>query len=101
MVRKSPELHAAAGLAEPASAVVGGFHPNYFGETPQGGQRPMMNSFSRKRGAVRHTWGSELAYAPTDPGQDPRHIDLIWPLCSVLDMTPGGRGDLRPRLRYD
>jgi len=49
----------------------------------------MMNIFSRKRGAVRHTWGSELAYAPTDPGQDPRHIDLIWPLCSVLDMTPG------------
>jgi predicted dithiol-disulfide oxidoreductase (DUF899 family) len=77
------------------------FHPDYFGETPEGSQRPMMNIFSRKSGTVRHTWGSELAYAPRDPGQDARHIDLIWPLWGVLDLTPEGRGDFNARLRYD
>ena len=77
------------------------YHPDYFGETAEGAQRPMMNVFSRKGGAIHHTWGSELAYAPRDPGQDPRHIDLIWPLWGVLDLTPEGRGDFNPRLRYD
>ncbi len=77
------------------------FHRDYFGETPEGQQRPMMNVFTRKGGTIRHTWGSELAYAPRDPGQDPRHIDLIWPLWGVLDLTPDGRGDFHPRLRYD
>jgi predicted dithiol-disulfide oxidoreductase (DUF899 family) len=25
-------------------------------------------------------------------GEDPRHVDSIWPIWSVLDMTPQGRG---------
>ncbi|HXQ11989.1 MAG TPA: DUF899 family protein [Caulobacteraceae bacterium] len=77
------------------------FQPDYFGETPEGQQRPMLNVFSRKGGTIRHTYGTELAYAPPDPGQDPRHIDLIWPLSGVLDFTPDGRAAFHPRLRYD
>jgi predicted dithiol-disulfide oxidoreductase (DUF899 family) len=29
--------------------------------------------------------------APRDEGEDPRHVDSIWPIWSVLDMTPEGR----------
>jgi predicted dithiol-disulfide oxidoreductase (DUF899 family) len=41
-------------------------------------------------------------FAPRDKGEDPRYADSIWPIWSVLDMTPGGRGtesDL-PGLNY-
>jgi predicted dithiol-disulfide oxidoreductase (DUF899 family) len=77
------------------------FHPDYFGETAEGQQRPMLNVFTRKDGTIRHAYGTELAYAPRDPGQEPRHIDLIWPLWGLLDFTPDGRGAFHPRLRYD
>jgi len=36
-----------------------------------------------------------------DPGQDPRHIDIIWPVWGALDFTNLGRGELRPQLVYD
>jgi len=26
-----------------------------------------------------------------EEGEDPRHVDAIWPIWSVFDMTPGGR----------
>jgi predicted dithiol-disulfide oxidoreductase (DUF899 family) len=46
-------------------------------------------------------WGSELLYAKTDRGQEPQHVDLIWPIWQVLDFTPEGRGkDWNPRLDY-
>jgi hypothetical protein len=41
--------------------------------TPDGHQMPMLNVFHRDGDTIRHFWGSELLYAPTDPGQDPRH----------------------------
>ncbi len=37
----------------------------------------------------------------TEAGQDPRHVDLIWPLWGLLDFTPDGRGaEFRPKLSY-
>jgi predicted dithiol-disulfide oxidoreductase (DUF899 family) len=30
--------------------------------------------------------------APRDDGQEPRHVDFIWPIWNVLDATPDGRG---------
>jgi predicted dithiol-disulfide oxidoreductase (DUF899 family) len=30
-------------------------------------------------------------YAPTDPGQDPRHVGTIEPLWNLFDLTPEGR----------
>jgi predicted dithiol-disulfide oxidoreductase (DUF899 family) len=57
--------------------------------------------FVKRDGKIHHTWSSELYFAPRDPGQDMRHVDFMWPLWSVLDRTPGGRGsDWRPQLEY-
>jgi predicted dithiol-disulfide oxidoreductase (DUF899 family) len=51
---------------------------------------------------VRHFWATELLYAPWDADQQPRHLDSIWPLWHVLEMTPDGRGteSRSPRLSY-
>ncbi len=76
------------------------YHRDYHSETADGSQRPIMNVFSRRGGELRHVWASELAFAPTDPGQNPRHIDQIWPLWNALDYTPEGRGDFNPKLSY-
>ena len=60
-----------------------------------------VNVFTRHDGEIRHFWSSELLYVPSEAGQDPRHVDLIWPVWSVLDTTPEGRGtDWSPRLEY-
>jgi predicted dithiol-disulfide oxidoreductase (DUF899 family) len=48
--------------------------------------------FTRDGSAVRHRWATELMFAGRDEGEDPRHVDSIWPIWSVLDMTPEGRG---------
>jgi len=76
------------------------YNRDYFGEVPEG-QRPMLNVFHRDRGTIRHFWGSELLYAPTDPGQDPRHAGTIEPLWNLYDLTPEGRGsDWEEQLTY-
>jgi predicted dithiol-disulfide oxidoreductase (DUF899 family) len=36
--------------------------------------------------------GADLLFAPGDEGEEARHVDSIWPIWNVLDMTPGGRG---------
>jgi predicted dithiol-disulfide oxidoreductase (DUF899 family) len=78
------------------------YHRDYLGESEDGDQMPMMNVFVRKDARVHHFWGSELLYAETPEGQDPRHIDMFWPLWNVLDLTPAGRGTTwYPRLQYD
>jgi predicted dithiol-disulfide oxidoreductase (DUF899 family) len=77
------------------------YNRDYFGEEPNGQQQPMMNVFQRKGDVIRHFWGSELLYAATDPGQDPRHGDTIDPLWNLFDYTPEGRGtDWYPDLSY-
>ena len=68
------------------------YNRDYNAETPEGEQMPIMNVFVRDGGAIRHAWATELMVAPRDEGEDPRHVDSIWPLWNVLDMTPGGRG---------
>ena len=80
------------------SSASNSYNPDYHGEDAAGDQWPILNVFSRKAGVIRHSYASELAFAPRDPGQDPRHVDLIWPLWGVLDFTPNGRGDFRPSL---
>jgi len=46
----------------------------------------------RNGDGIRHAWATELMFAPRDQGEDPRHVDSIWPIWNVLDMTPDGRG---------
>jgi predicted dithiol-disulfide oxidoreductase (DUF899 family) len=68
------------------------YNRDYLAETEQGHQRPMLNVFHRYGDEIRHFWGSELFYAPTDPGQDPRHVGTIEPVWNLFDLTPEGRG---------
>ena len=51
----------------------------------------MLNVFHRDGDTIRHFWGSELFYAPVDPGQEPRHVGTIEPLWNLFDLTPEGR----------
>ncbi|MCA1739536.1 MAG: DUF899 family protein, partial [Actinobacteria bacterium] len=64
---------------------------DYLGETPDGHQMPMLNVFQGDGDTIRHFWGSKLLYAPTDPGQDPRHNGTLEPLWNLFDLTPEGR----------
>jgi predicted dithiol-disulfide oxidoreductase (DUF899 family) len=67
------------------------YNRDYLGETPEGSQRPMLNVFHRDANVVRHFWGSELFYAPTDPGQEPRHVGTLEPVWNLFDLTREGR----------
>ena len=67
------------------------YNRDYHGETAEGAQRPMLNVFHRDGEVIRHFWGSELFYAPTDSGQDPRHVGTIEPLWNLFDFTREGR----------
>jgi predicted dithiol-disulfide oxidoreductase (DUF899 family) len=73
------------------------YNADYFAETPEGVQRPMLTVFHRHRergrdgDVIRHFWSSELFYAPTDPGQEPRHVGTLEPLWNLFDPTPEGR----------
>jgi predicted dithiol-disulfide oxidoreductase (DUF899 family) len=77
------------------------YNRDYLAETADGAQMPMMNVFRRDGKVIRHFWGSELLYAPTESGQDPRHGDTLEPLWNLFDLTPKGRGtDWYPDLSY-
>ena len=76
------------------------YQRDYKGEDETGGQWPILNVFEKQDGVIRHVWASERAFAPRDEGQDPRHIDMVWPLWNFLDLSPDGRGDFRPALSY-
>jgi predicted dithiol-disulfide oxidoreductase (DUF899 family) len=77
------------------------YNRDYQGETPQEDQRPSLNVFVRRNGRIHHFYNTELLFAPQEPGQDGRHVDLIWPLWNLFDFTPEGRGtNWYPKLRY-
>src|SRR6266480_4684589 len=68
------------------------YNRDYFGETSDGTQQlPMLNVFRRDGHTIRHFWGSELMFGPSDPDQDPRHGDTIDPLWNLFDFLPEGR----------
>jgi predicted dithiol-disulfide oxidoreductase (DUF899 family) len=78
------------------------YNRDYHAETPEGDQIPILNVFIRDADGIRHSWATELMFAPRDEGEDPRHVDSIWPIWSVLDVTPDGRGTQPdfPKLDY-
>ena len=73
------------------SSAASAYNRDYFGETAAREQRPMLNVFHRDGDTIRHFWGSELLYASTDRGQDPRHVGTLEPLWNLFDLTPEGR----------
>lgn len=77
------------------------FQADYLAEDEKGDQWPMANVFVRRDGAIHHFWGSELLFEKFASG-DMRHVDLLWPLWNLLDLTPEGRGESwYPALSYD
>jgi len=79
------------------------YNRDYHAETLEGEQMPVLNVFVHDGDQFRHTWASELMYAPREEGLEARHVDSIWPLWNVLDVTPEGRGNEPsfPALRYE
>ena len=82
------------------SSAPNNYNRDYYGETEEGRQRPMLNVFHRDGAEVRHFWGSELLYAPTDPGEDPRHVETLEPVWNLFDLTPEGRPNWDEQLNY-
>ncbi len=82
------------------SSATNKYNRDYLGEV-DGFQQPMLNVFQRQDGVIRHFWGSELLFAPTEPGQEMRHVGTLEPLWNMLDLTPEGRGsDWEEQLQY-
>ncbi len=79
------------------------YNRDYNAETPEGEQMPILSAFVRDGEEFRHTWSSELMYAPREEGMEARHVDSIWPIWNVLDVTAEGRANASgvPSLRYD
>lgn len=82
------------------STVGSQYNRDFHGKNAKGNDSTMLNVFHRDGDAVRHFWGSEMCYAPQDPGQDHRALDPFNPIFNLLDMTPEGRGDFYTKLRY-
>jgi predicted dithiol-disulfide oxidoreductase (DUF899 family) len=75
------------------------YNRDYHGETADGDQMPSLNVFRREGGVIRHTYHTELLFTELDG--HPRHVDLIWPLWNLFDLTPEGRGETwYPALEY-
>jgi predicted dithiol-disulfide oxidoreductase (DUF899 family) len=77
------------------------YNRDYYGENADGGQLPVMNLFVRRGAKIYHSYSTEMVCGPAEPGQNQRHIDMMWPLWNLLDLTPEGRGmGWYPRLNY-
>lgn len=77
------------------------FNADYGAEDETGQQWPLAHVFVRRGKRIRHFWSSELWFARPDPGQDSRHVDFLWPMWSIFDRTPEGRGRTwGPQLEY-
>jgi predicted dithiol-disulfide oxidoreductase (DUF899 family) len=78
------------------------YNADYHTETNEQSQTPAINVFLKTDEGIFHTWGSEMFFAPSPDGMHPRHVDTIWPLWNVFDLTPDGRGfDWFPRNSYE
>jgi predicted dithiol-disulfide oxidoreductase (DUF899 family) len=61
---------------------------------------PVLNAFKKESDRIRHFWASELLWTPMAGGH-PRHVDIIWPVWGLLDMTRSGRHpEKTPQLHY-
>jgi predicted dithiol-disulfide oxidoreductase (DUF899 family) len=77
------------------------YNIDYFGENEKGNQLPMLNVFRKTAEGIYHFYGTEILFAPAEKGQNGRHVDSIWPLWNLFDLTPEGRGtDWYPKHGY-
>lgn len=78
------------------SAAANNYPVDFNSELPDGAQIPMINVFVKRSGNIHHYWTSEMFFEPSP--YHPRHVDMIWPLWNIFDLTPEGRGDFMPSL---
>ena len=84
------------------SSLNNSYNRDYFTETEDGSQIPNLNVFTKKGSNIEHFYGTELLFTASESGQEPRHVDTIWPIWNVFDLTPESRGeDWHPKLSYD
>jgi predicted dithiol-disulfide oxidoreductase (DUF899 family) len=84
------------------SSAENSYNADYFAETPNGVQRPMLTVFHRDGEEIRHFWSSELLYAPMDADQESRHVGTLEPLWNLFDLIPEGRpADWVEQFSYD
>jgi predicted dithiol-disulfide oxidoreductase (DUF899 family) len=82
------------------SSAKNSYNKDYFSEDDEGNQFPLLNVFARNHKSIFHCYNTELYFVPTEKGQDPRHVDLIWPIWQMFDYTPEGRGQWHPQYAY-
>src|SRR5262245_49009485 len=63
-------------------------------------RRETIRGSGASAASSREHWASELLRAPSDPGQDPRHLGTVEPLWTLFDLTPGGRPAADEQLEY-
>lgn len=77
------------------------FNADYATEKPDGSQVPCLHVFQKSGAGVRHLYATEMLFAKAEEGQHMRHMDMMWPLWNVFDLTPIGRGsDWFPGVDY-
>lgn len=76
------------------------FNHDYYAESDEAQQMPVLNIFSKDGQDIHHRYLSELLYTARPTGGDPRHVDANWALWNVLDLVPEGRSDWYPSLSY-
>jgi predicted dithiol-disulfide oxidoreductase (DUF899 family) len=74
------------------SSAANTFNRDYNSEDEATQQWPLAHVFVRRGKKIHHSWSSELWFMDSDPGQDKRHVDFMWPMWSIFDCTPEGRG---------
>ncbi|NKC01641.1 MAG: DUF899 domain-containing protein [Pseudomonadales bacterium] len=80
------------------SASENSYPVDYKSEMPNGAQVPMCNVFVKREGRIHHFWNAEMFFAQSE--FHPRHIDMLWPLWHIFDITPEGRGEFIPGLKH-
>lgn len=76
------------------------YNTDYIAQRADDKQIPSLNVFRKTGDGIFHTYAAELFFAPAMPGTHPRHVDMLWPMWNMLDMTPTGRGtDWFPNVR--
>ena len=84
------------------SSATNTYNRDHLAETADGVQRPVLTVFHRDNDGIRHFWSSELFYAPSNDGPEPRHVGTLEPLWNLFDLTPEGRPrDWHEQLSYD
>lgn len=78
------------------------YNKDYFAEDDKGNQLPVLNVFRKTSDGIFHFYATELLFVPPEPGQNGRHVDMIWPLWNLFDYSPEGRGtDWYPKHSYE